>query len=303
MENQSELIMRLRELKEKHRAVILAHYYQRGEIQDAADFVGDSFQLSQKAASTDAEVIVFCGVHFMAESAKILSPEKIVLLPEPREGCPMADMVDAEGLRELKARHPGVPVVSYVNTSAAVKAESDICCTSSNALKVVNSLEADEIIFTPDRNLGSWIAAHTDKKLILWDGYCNTHERLTLEQIQEAKAAHPDALVVVHPECRPEVTAAADHVASTAGMVRFVRESSAREFIIGTEGGLLHLLQKECPEKRFYLASPRLLCPNMKSNTLPKVVRALETLTPQIEVPEDIRQRAALALERMLSVQ
>lgn len=303
MENQSELIMRLRELKEKHRAVILAHYYQRGEIQDAADFVGDSFQLSQKAASTDAEVIVFCGVHFMAESAKILSPEKIVLLPEPRAGCPMADMVDAEGLRELKARHPGVPVVSYVNTSAAVKAESDICCTSSNALKVVNSLEADEIIFTPDRNLGSWIAAHTDKKLILWDGYCNTHERLTLEQIQEAKAAHPDALVVVHPECRPEVTAAADHVASTAGMVRFVRESSAREFIIGTEGGLLHLLQKECPEKRFYLASPRLLCPNMKSNTLPKVVRALETLTPQIEVPEDIRQRAALALERMLSVQ
>jgi len=295
--------MRLRELKEKHRAVILAHYYQRGEIQDAADFVGDSFQLSQKAASTDAEVIVFCGVHFMAESAKILSPEKIVLLPEPRAGCPMADMVDAEGLRELKARHPGVPVVSYVNTSAAVKAESDICCTSSNALKVVNSLEADEIIFTPDRNLGSWIAAHTDKKLILWDGYCNTHERLTLEQIQEAKAAHPDALVVVHPECRPEVTAAADHVASTAGMVRFVRESSAREFIIGTEGGLLHLLQKECPEKRFYLASPRLLCPNMKSNTLPKVVRALETLTPQIEVPEDIRQRAALALERMLSVQ
>lgn len=303
MDNQAELMARLRELKEKHRAVILAHYYQRGEIQDAADFVGDSFQLSQKAASTDADVIVFCGVHFMAESAKILSPDKIVILPEPRAGCPMADMIDPEGLRELKARHPGVPVVSYVNTSAAVKAESDICCTSSNALKVVNSLEADEIIFTPDRNLGSWIAAHTDKKLILWDGYCNTHNRLTLDQIQEAKAAHPEALVVVHPECRPEVTAAADHVASTAGMVRFVRESKAREFIIGTEGGLLHLLQKECPDKRFYLASSRLLCPNMKSNTLPKVVRALETLSPQIEVPEEIRQRAALALERMLAVQ
>lgn len=303
MERQDQLVQRLQELRTQHRAVILAHYYQRGEIQDVADFVGDSFQLSQQAASTDADVIVFCGVHFMAESAKILSPEKTVLLPEPRAGCPMADMIDVEGLRKLKAEYPGVPVVSYVNTSAAVKAESDICCTSSNALKVVNSLPSEQVIFTPDRNLGSWIAAHTNKEIILWDGYCNTHNRLTLEQVEQAKAAHPGALVVVHPECRPEVTAAADHVSSTAGMLRFVGESDAEEFIIGTEGGLLHLLQKKYPQKRFYMASPQMLCPNMKSNTLTKVVRALESMEPQITVPDEIRNRAKLALERMLEVQ
>ncbi|HEY8345868.1 MAG TPA: quinolinate synthase NadA [Symbiobacteriaceae bacterium] len=303
MQTKAELVRRLQELKEQRRAVILAHYYQHGDIQDVADFVGDSFQLSQQAAATDAEVIVFCGVHFMAESAAILSPDKIVLLPEPRAGCPLADMVDVEGLRRLKAQYPGTPVVSYVNTSAEVKAESDICCTSSNALKVIESLDADQVIFTPDRNLGSWIARHTDKKLILWEGFCVTHQRLTRQHIELAKKEHPNALVVVHPECRPEVTAIADHVSSTSGMVKFVRESGADEFIIGTEDGLLHLLQKEFPDKRFYLPSPYLVCRNMKSNSLPKVVRALETMEPRITVDPEISRRARQALERMLAVQ
>jgi len=302
MQSQAELAQRLQELKQERHAVILAHYYQRDEIQDVADFVGDSFGLSQQAAATDAEVIVFCGVHFMAESAAILSPDKTVLLPEPRAGCPMADMVNAEDLRAKKAKHPGAAVVSYVNTTAAVKAESDICCTSSNAVKVVNSLDAEQIIFTPDRNLGSYAARHSKKQIIVWEGYCNTHDHLTLEQLRQTKTEHPSALVVVHPECRPEISSAADYVSSTAGMLRFVRESKADEFIIGTEGGLLHLMQKENPGKRFYLASPGLICPNMKANTLAKVVRSLETMSPRITVPEDIRRRAVRALDRMLAI-
>lgn len=302
MQSNRELASRLQELKQQRNAVILAHYYQRDEIQDAADFVGDSLQLSQQAAATDADVIVFCGVHFMAESAAILSPNKVVLLPEPRAGCPMADMIDADRLRAFKALHPGAAVVSYVNTTAAVKAESDICCTSANAVKVVNSLDAEQIIFTPDRNLGRYIARHTDKQIIVWEGYCNTHDHLTLEKLLRTKAEHPAALTVVHPECRPEVSQAADFVSSTSGMLKFVRESQAEEFIIGTEGGLLHLLQKENPGKRFYLASLDLICPNMKANTLSKVVRSLENMEPQITVPEEIRQRAVLALDRMLAI-
>ncbi len=302
MQSNTELAQRLRELKQQRGAVILSHYYQRDEIQDVADFVGDSFQLSQQAAATDAEVIVFCGVHFMAESAAILSPQKTVLLPEPRAGCPMADMIDADALRAFKAQHPQAAVVSYVNTTAAVKAESDICCTSSNAVRVVNSLDAKQIIFTPDRNLGRYVARHTDKQIIIWEGYCNTHDHLTLPKLQQTKAEHPGALVVVHPECRPEISEAADFVSSTAGMIKFVRESQAEEFIIGTEGGLLHLLQRENPNKRFYLASPQLICPNMKANTLAKVVRSLETMEPVITVPEDIRRKAVLALDRMLAI-
>lgn len=302
METQQDIARRILELKEQRRAVILAHYYQRGEIQDIADFVGDSLQLSQQAASTDAEVIVFCGVHFMAESAAILSPQKTVLLPEPRAGCPMADMADASGLREMKTRYPNAAVVSYVNTSAAVKAESDICCTSSNAVKIVNSVDTQQIIFVPDRNLGRYVAARTDKEVIVWEGYCNTHDHLTLEQLRKVQAEHPHALTVVHPECRPEVSQAADHVSSTAGMIRFVGESDAQEFIIGTESGLLHLLQKENPDKKFYLASPSLVCPNMKANTLPKVLRALETMEPRITVAEDVRVRAVQALDRMLAI-
>lgn len=302
MQSNTELAQRLLELKQQRGAVILSHYYQRDEIQDVADFVGDSFQLSQQAAATDAEVIVFCGVHFMAESAAILAPQKTVLLPEPRAGCPMADMIDADALRAFKAKHPDAAVVSYVNTTAAVKAESDICCTSSNAVRVVNSLDAEQVIFTPDRNLGRYVARHTDKQMIIWEGYCNTHDHLTLEQLQQTKAAHPSALVVVHPECRPEVSEAADFVSSTAGMIRFVNQSPAQEFIIGTEGGLLHLLQRENPDKRFYLASPNLICPNMKANTLAKVVRALETMEPVITVPEEVRRKAVLALDRMLAI-
>jgi quinolinate synthase len=298
----AELANRLQELKRQRNAVILAHYYQRDEIQDVADFIGDSFQLSQQAAATDADVIVFCGVHFMAESAAILSPDKIVLLPEPRAGCPMADMIDVDGLRKFKAEHPDAAVVSYVNTTAAVKAESDICCTSANAVKVVNSLDADRVIFTPDRNLGRYIARHTDKEVVVWEGFCNTHDHLTLEQLEKTQAEHPQALTVVHPECRPEISAAADYVSSTSGMIRFVRQSDAKEFIIGTEGGLLHLLQRENPDKRFYLASPNLICPNMKANTLAKVVRSLETMSPEITVPEDIREKAVLALDRMLAI-
>lgn len=301
MSNQ-EMAERLQQLKRERNAVILAHYYQRDEIQDVADFVGDSFQLSQQAAAVKEPVIVFCGVHFMAESAAILSPQKVVLLPEPRAGCPMADMIDVDGLRAFKAQHPDAAVVSYVNTSAAVKAESDICCTSANAVKVVNSLAAKQIIFTPDRNLGRYVAKHTDKEVIVWEGYCNTHDHLTIERLLQAKAEHPEALTVVHPECRPEISAAADCVASTAGMIKFVRESTATEFIIGTESGLLHLLQQQNPGKRFYLASPDLVCPNMKANTLSKVVRSLETMSPQITVPEEVRLRAVRALDRMLAI-
>ena len=296
------LMLRLQELKQERRAIILAHYYQRDEIQDAADFVGDSFGLSQQAAATDAEVIVFCGVHFMAESAAILSPDKIVLLPEPKAGCPMADMVDIDGLRAFKAEYPDAAVVSYVNTTAAVKAESDICCTSSNAVRVVNSLDAKRIIFTPDRNLGRYVAQHTDKEIIVWEGYCHTHDHLTLEQFEQIKAEHPAALSVVHPECRPEVSAAADFVSSTAGILKFVRESDATEFIVGTESGILHQMKQQNPGKTFYLASPKLICPNMKANTLAKTVQALENMQPCITVPEDIRIKAVQALDRMLAI-
>lgn len=296
------LKLRLEQLKKERRAVILAHYYQRPEIQDVADYVGDSFGLSQQAAATDAEVIVFCGVHFMAESAAILSPQKIVLLPEPDAGCPLADMVSVEGLRALKDKYPDARVVSYVNTSAAVKAESHVCCTSSNALRVVSSCPGERIIFTPDRNLGAYVAQHTNKELILWEGYCPTHDHLTLEQFADIKNKYPRALTLVHPECRPQVSAQADFVGSTAGILNFAKDSDADEFIVATEDGILHQLQRQNPQKKFHLASPRLLCPTMKINTLEKVVQALETLQPRVSVDENIRQRAALALDRMLAV-
>lgn len=303
MSNVGALMLRLQELKEERRAIVLAHYYQRGEIQDAADFVGDSFGLSQQAAATDAEVIVFCGVHFMAESAAILSPQKTVLLPVPQAGCPMADMIDADGLRAFKKKYPDAAVVSYVNTTAAVKAESDICCTSSNAVQVVNSLDAERVIFTPDRNLGRYVAEQTDKEIIVWEGYCHTHDQLTLEEFLAIKAEHPEALSAVHPECRPEVSAAADFVSSTAGILKFVRESKAKKFIIGTEAGILHVMQKQNPDKELILASPKMTCPTMKLNTLEKTVQSLEMMQPRITVPEDIRVKAALALDRMLLIQ
>lgn len=298
----AEVVKHIEELKKKHNAIILAHNYQVEEVQEVADYIGDSFGLSQIAAQTEADVIIFCGVHFMAESAKILSPDKKVILPVLEAGCPMADMVDVDGLRALKAKHPGVPVVTYVNSSAAVKAESDICCTSSNAVQVVESLDSDTIIFTPDQNLGSYIASKTNKKIILWEGYCITHHRVSPEDVKAVREAHPDAIILVHPETRPEIVALADHADSTEGILRYVRNSNHQKFIIGTEMGILYRLKKENPDKEFYILTPKLVCVNMKKTHLSHVIKALETLSPEIHVPEETRVKAKRALERMLEI-
>ena len=283
--------------------MILAHVYQPPEIQEIADYVGDSLGLARQAAGSGAEVIVFCGVHFMAESAFILSPEKVVLLPEKNAGCPMADMITAAELRRKKQELSGATVVCYVNTSAEVKAESDIACTSANAVQVVESLPEDRpILFVPDKNLGRYIASQTGREMFYWEGYCGTHNRLTGEDILKARAEHPRALVLVHPECRPEVVELADSVSSTTGMIRFAAESKAHEFIVATEMGILHQLHKQCPDKKFYLASDGLICPNMKMTTLEKVHRALVSLEPGVTVPEETRERAKRCLERMLAV-
>jgi quinolinate synthase len=298
-----ELTREINRLKKERGAIILAHVYQRPEVQEVADFVGDSLGLSQQAAETDAEVIVFCGVHFMAESASILSPDKIVVLPDENAGCPMADMVNAVDLERKKQEHPGATVVCYVNTSAEVKALSDIACTSANAVKVVESLPPDNpVLFIPDKNLGRNVASKAGREMILWEGYCNTHDRLGPEDILKARAEHPAARVLVHPECRPEVVALGDSIASTTGMIRYARESDAREFIVATEAGILHPLRKQCPDKKFYLASGKLVCPNMKKTTLDKVHRALIELEPRVTVPKEIRERAIRCLERMLAL-
>ncbi|MGQ9512084.1 quinolinate synthase NadA [Thermodesulfitimonas sp.] len=303
-ETGAELSAAIRRLKEERDALILSHYYQRPEIQDIADFIGDSLELSRRAATTAAKVLVFCGVHFMAETAAILSPEKMVLLPDPKAGCPLAEMITPEALRARKEELHKPIVVAYVNTTAAVKAESDITCTSANAARVVQSLPPEkEILFVPDRNLGLYAAAQSpDRKIILWDGYCPVHDQIQAGEILKAKEEHPAAEVIAHPECRPEVLALADKVASTSGMLRYTRESTAQEFIVVTEEGLLHQLRKQHPEGRFYLASPRLVCPNMKRTTLDKVYRALRDLAPRVTVPEEVRKRAVQAVERMLTL-
>jgi quinolinate synthase len=293
----------IRDLLKERNAVLLAHNYMRDEVQEIADITGDSLALSIEASRTDADVIVFCGVHFMAESAAILSPGKTVLLPRPDAGCPMADMVTAEELEALRAKHPGVPVVTYVNSSAEVKAHSDICCTSANALKVVRSLREEELIFVPDRNLGRWIARFVpEKKFIFWEGYCPTHERMTMAAVLQKKAEHPDALFICHPESAPEVSALADHVCSTSGMYDYCRTSPAAQFIVGTEAGILYKLRLDSPGKEFILASPALFCPNMKLTSLEDVLLSLQTLTPVVTVPEDIRLKAKGALDRMLAI-
>jgi len=298
-----ELLKEIEELRKKQRAVILSHFYQRPEIQEIADFVGDSLELSRQAAKTDAEVIVFCGVHFMAESASILSPDKVVLLPEEEAGCPMADMITSIDLERWKEKFPKAAVVCYVNTSAEVKAQSDIACTSANAVQVVNSIPPDqEILFVPDKNLGQYISSQTGRELKIWDGFCNTHDRLTREDVLDAKAEHPEALIVVHPECRPEVISLADKVASTSGMLRFIRESGARQFIIGTETGLLHQCAKQCPDKECFPALKKMVCPNMKATTLEKVRNSLVSLEPKIEVEPEVRKLALKSLERMLAI-
>lgn len=298
-----DIKQQIRDLLKEHNAVLLAHNYMRDEVQEIADITGDSLGLSIEAAKTSADVIVFCGVHFMAESAAILSPQKKVLLPRPDAGCPMADMVTAAELESLKAQHPGVPVVTYVNSSAEVKACSDICCTSANAIKVVRSLKEEKLIFVPDRNLGRWVAQFVpEKEFIFWEGFCPTHERMTVEAVLQKKAAHPDALFICHPESAPEVTALADHACSTSGMYDYCRTSPATKFIIGTEAGILYKLRLENPGKEFILASPALFCPNMKLTSLEDVLISLQTLSPVVSVPEDIRLRARLALDRMLAV-
>ncbi|MEW5784432.1 MAG: quinolinate synthase NadA [Bacillota bacterium] len=298
----AELREKIVQLKKQRNAVILAHNYQIEEVQDAADYTGDSFELSRIAASLDTAVIVFCGVHFMAESAAILAPDKTVLLPEAAAGCPLADMVTPEDLRLFKEKHPGAAVAAYINSSAAVKAESDICVTSANAVQVINSLDTEQVIFVPDCNLAHFVSQRTKKEIIPWHGYCITHHRVFPADIQKARAAHPDAIVIVHPECRPEVVELADYAFGTGGMIRFCRETERREIIIGTEMGMIYRLQKECPDKRFYLLSAGLICPNMKYTTLDKVAASLEKMENRISVDPDIKDRAARALQRMLEV-
>lgn len=300
MNPHDELIARIEYLKKARQAIILAHNYQRGEVQEIADYVGDSLGLSRAASAAAARVIVFCGVYFMAESASILSPDKMVLLPVREAGCPLADMLDAQQLREWKAKHKGRPAVAYINSTAEVKAESDVCCTSANAVDVVNALESDEVLFGPDMNLGAYVQSRTRKRLIIWNGYCATHAWVKPEEILTARREHPEAKVIAHPECAPEVLGLADYVCSTSGMFAYVSESGAAEFIIVTEGGMLHRLKKENPGKRFYLASRRLFCPNMKMTTLDSVAGALERMEHRVRVNEDVRRRAAAALDRML---
>lgn len=313
-------------LKKERNAIILSHNYQREEVQDMADFVGDSLELSRTAATIECDVIVFCGVNFMAESASILSPKKIVLLPEPDANCPMADMIQVSSprkvwktfpgyevqpsfvfpheftLRDIKERYPGVPVVAYVNTTAEVKAESDICCTSANVVRVMESLPDERIICIPDRNLSMWAQKNTRKQVITWDGFCHVHDRVTREDVFRARKEHPNALLMAHPECRPEVLELADHVTSTSGMLRFARSTEKKEFIVGTETGLMHRLRKENPDKAFYPLRKDMVCPNMKKTTLNSVLRALKELKHVIKVPEEIRIPAKRALDRMLAI-
>lgn len=290
-------------LAKERDAVILAHNYQRAEVQDTAHHVGDSLGLSRIAAATDASVIVFAGVHFMAETAKILSPGKTVLLPEPRAGCPMADMITAEQAVAFKAAHPGLPLVTYVNSSAAVKAVTDICCTSANAVEVVRSLGAERILFAPDRNLAAWVASQLPEvEVVAWDGYCPVHDMVTPAMVIEMTDIHPLAEVITHPECRPEVNALADAVLSTSGMLRHVAESDADEFIVVTEGGLLHGLSKAAPGKRFYNVEPKMVCPNMKLTTLEKVRDTLRDMSGEVTVPADVSAAALTSVERMVSV-
>jgi quinolinate synthase len=296
------MINEIERLKKEKNAVILAHNYQVGQVQDIADYIGDSLGLSQKAAQVSAEVIVFCGVHFMAETASILAPEKTVIIPELKAGCPMADMVTAEELKDWKKNYPGRKVACYVNTTAEVKAECDICCTSSNAVQIVESLEGDEILFAPDKNLAAYVARYATKKIIPWDGYCYVHNRISSQNVREKKQLYPDAEVWVHPECRPEVIDLADKVLSTGNMVKEAQKTQAKEVIIGTETGIIYRLKKENPKKNFYPVKDLAFCSNMKKINLKKVFRALNDMIYKIEVPLEISQRARGAIEKMVQI-
>jgi quinolinate synthase len=297
-----EIIDEIERLKDERRAVIIAHNYQIPDVQDIADFVGDSLQLSREAAKLDCDVIVFCGVHFMAETAAVLAPDKTVLIPDIHAGCPMADMITAEELRHWKGEYSGKKVVCYVNTSAEVKAECDICCTSSNALKVVESIEDDTILFAPDKNLAAYAARFTDKKVIPWDGYCYVHHNFRARHVQDKRKIFPEAEVWVHPECRPEVIDLADKVLSTGKMVKEAQVTEKRHVILGTEEGIIHRLNKLNPETQFIPVKDHAICSNMKKINLPKVLRSLKEMKFKVEVPEDIRLRAKGAIEKMISI-
>jgi quinolinate synthase len=298
----SQILSEIRALSKHRKALILAHNYQPPEIQNLADMCGDSLELSRKAAQTDARVIVFCGVHFMAETASIICPQKTVLLPRHDAGCLMADMITAEALQVKIDSLPRMPVVTYVNSTADVKALSTICCTSANVVQVVNSLDARELLMTPDRNLAMYAASRTGKRVHTWDGYCPTHEWLTPEDVVEARSAHPEAVFLAHPECRPEILEMADVIASTSGMLRHVTAAKEREFIVGTEIGLLYPMQKANPDKRFYPASKKMICKNMKKIKPEDVLRCLETMTGEVKVPESIRIPAMNAVKAMIEM-
>ncbi|MFH1379886.1 MAG: quinolinate synthase NadA [bacterium] len=298
----SNLIRQIKTLKAARKAVILAHNYQIDEVQAIADILGDSLELARAASKVQAETIIFCGVYFMAESAAILNPAKKVLLPNVTAGCPLADMINADQLRDFKKLYPDAAVVCYVNSSAEIKAESDICCTSSNAIKIINSLDEKRVIFVPDRNLGKYASSFTNKEMILWNGYCPTHVRLSIEDVLRARKEHPKAVFVAHPECEPEVLAVADYVCSTGKMLQYAKETSVKELIIGTEIGMLYRLRKENPDKQFYIASPKLICPNMKKINSEGIYSSLTNLQHEIQVPEDIRQKACRSIKRMLDV-
>jgi quinolinate synthase len=294
---------KIQELKEERGAIIIAHNYQPDEVQAIADFTGDSLELSRKVAELDEEIVVFCGVHFMAETAAILSPEKTILLPDQFAGCPMADMITAEQLRAKKAEHPGAVVICYVNSSAAVKAECDLCCTSSNAMKIVSSVPADkEIIFVPDTHLGHYVQEELGREMIIWDGYCPTHSRIRDIDVQREKEDHPEAVIMAHPECPQGIRDMADKLLSTGQMINFAKESDHKEFIVATEMGLLYRLRNENPEKKFYSVSDRALCPNMKKIDLEKVLWALEDLQHRITVPEETAKLASRSIEAMLAI-
>lgn len=299
----SNIVQQIAQLKRDRKAIILAHNYQQPAIQDLADITGDSLELSREAANTPAEVIVFCGVEFMAETAAILNPGKKVLLPRRDAGCPMADMITASDIAAVRAQHPDVPIVTYVNSTATVKAESTVCCTSANSIQVVESFkDSDTVYMAPDQNLAKYTARHTKKKILHWKGYCPIHHHLTVEEVQAQQHAHPEALFLAHPECPPEILDLAHEVTSTSGMIRFVKESSHKSFIIGTERGILYSMKKMNPHKEFYVASPSMVCADMAKTFPEDVLRALETLEPRIQVPEEVRIRALKAVEMMLRI-
>jgi len=293
---------RIKRRKEELKAVIVAHNYQRPEVQDIADFVGDSLELARQCTQVDAETIVFCGVHFMAETAAILNPERTVLLTEGSAGCPMADMIDVAELKKWQQRYPGVPVVCYINSTAEIKAESYICCTSANGLRVAESVPGDEILFVPDQNLGHFISTQTNKKVVLYPGFCYVHHRLKPEQVRLARRLHPEASVIVHPECRPEVIALADAALSTSQMLRHVKADPHSSFIIGTEEGILHRMRQENPDKTFHPLVNGQVCIDMKKTTLETLLATMESRRNIITVPEEVRPKAKKAIERMLAV-